>query len=76
MVIIPQGKIDYTTRKNQGLYFLGVTTIIPVRLQVRLNTVIPAEAGIQTYSVHTTSLDSGFRRNDGKWEQSLFSEVP
>jgi len=35
-------------------------------VEVRQNTVIPAEAGIQTYSVHTTSLDSGFRRNDEK----------
>ena len=29
--------------------------------------VIPAEAGIQTYCVHTASLDSGLRRNDGVW---------
>ena len=38
--------------------------------------VIPAEAGIQRNGVNSVRLDSGFRRNDGKWEQSLFLEVP
>jgi hypothetical protein len=37
-----------------------------VRRQVCKNTVIPAQAGIQTEDVNPVFLDSGLRRNDGK----------
>ena len=42
--------------------------LIPRRLQVCQNTVIPAQAGIQTEEFNPDSLDPCLRRGDGKTE--------